>query len=170
MSKNGNPQWDALEEIDKFQSMLKEAISYGYDVSFDRNSTFPFSPFEVMIDSAIDIFLIIRKYLSQGIRSQRPNQGLGFSNSQQDVLGNPKQFRINYPSKYYWDPQAEKFFFRLAEAFIRIKNQEPIKQSFVHLFEDLELKPPIRSTTKSEKEKRRSTYNWWRRQQRRSRR
>ena len=160
---------NSLSAVEKFQSLLKEAIKYGYEISFDESSSFPFSPFEILIDSAIDIFLILRKYLSLGVKSQRPNQGLGFSKTQQDVLGNPKQFRITIPSKYFWDPKAENYFFRLAEAFIRIKRQESIRTSFVHLMEDLELKsPPEKSGRKRKKVQ--SQYHWWRRHQRRYRR
>ena len=165
MSQKENP----LDYVEKFQHLLKEAIKYGYEISFDENSTFPFSPFEVLIEAAIDIFLILRKYLNQGVLSQRPNQGLGFSKSHQDVLGNPKQFRIYYPSKYYWDPKAEQYFFRLAEAFVRIKRQESIRTSFVHLMEDLDLKSPTlkKIGTRKKVQKR---FHWWRRQQRRLRR
>ena len=157
---------NSLSQIDQFHNLLKEAIQYGYKISFDKESSIPFSPFEVMLDSAVDLILLMRTYLTLGVQSQRPNQGLGFSKNQQDVLGNPKQFRITIPSKYYWDPKAENYFFRLAETFIRIKRQESIRTSFVHLMEDLNLKSQPQKK-KLNRIKLQSRFHWWRRQQRR---
>jgi hypothetical protein len=144
--------------------MLSEAINYGYEIQLKDSTPF-FSPIDILLDSVIDIFLILRKMFSEGSTSSKPNIGIGFSDVSQDVLGNPKQFRITYPGKYYWDPLAEELFFQLAETFVKIKNQESLKQSFHDFVEFLGFNPHRKVRTS--KQKRRANFFWWRRQQRR---
>lgn len=160
-----NPE--ALERVEKFSQMLKEAMQYGYDVLL--GSSFDFSPVDVVLDSAIDILLILRRMFEEGATAARKNAGLGFSEIYSDPLGNPKQFKISFPSKYYWDPSAKEIFYGLAQTFVRIKNQESIKESFHDFFEEYFVHP---SSTKRSKVpmKVRAQYHWWRRQQRRFRR
>lgn len=150
----------------RFHDLISEAVQYGYSVFLD--GTLDFSPAEILLDSAVDIFLLLRRLFQEGAKGQRLNTGLGFSEEFQDVLGNPKQFKIITPSKYYWDPTGMEYFTRLAECFIRIKDQKSIKTSFHEMFDDLNLKPH----QKFSDDKRISQANqfWWRRQQRRFRR
>lgn len=153
----------------KFFAILKEALELGYSLTFDsRKSSNLFSPIEALLDSVIDILLIMRK-LSAGVQGQRLNQGIGFSDTVQDSLGNPKQFRIAQPSKFYWDPEAEEFFFRLAEALVRVKNQKKIKESFHDFLDFLGFTPTSNKQVES-RNNRAKHFFWWRRQQRRYRR
>jgi hypothetical protein len=156
---------EQVSQVENLRFLLKEAISYGYDVLYSEKS-FLSSPVDILLDSVIDILLIIGKLFIEGSTSSKPNQGLGFSDKYQDVLGNPKQFKISYPAKYYWDPQAEEIFFRLAEAFVRIKRQENLRQSFHDFVEFLGFNLP----QKGSKRKKQANFFWWRRQQRRFRR
>ncbi len=158
-----------LGEYDKlklFQNMINEAIIYGFDVLLE--TSFDFSPVDIVLDCAIDIMLLLRRMFELGAASQLPNIGIGFSDWEQDVLGNPKQFRITSPSKYYWDPNADEFFTQLAQTFVEIKNQKPIRKCF-HDFAELTglIKPQVKVRGYSRKAKAR--YQYWRRRQRRNR-
>jgi hypothetical protein len=140
---------------------------YGYDVLI--GSSFDFSPVDIMLDCAVDILLILREMFEQGSRAAAKNAGLGFSQVYSDPLGNPKQFKISFPSNYYWDPHAKDYFYGLAQTFIEIKDQKPITKCFHDFCEVFgQSRPPIRSNRASLKKK--ANYHWWRRQQRRFRR
>jgi hypothetical protein len=121
---------------------------------------------------------------AEGVQGPAKNPGLRFQDTTQGDLrdpnapylpeGNPgmalhtqKSIRIHYPKDYYWDPQAEEIFFRLAECFIRIKNRESIRQSFHDFAEEIGL---ILQPKRKERRKKSARYFWWRRQQRRFRR
>jgi len=157
-----------LTDVEKFQQMLKEAIQYGYDVIID--TSFDFSPVDIVLDCAIDIILLLRRMFTDGAQSQNKNFGLGFSEKYQDVLGNPKQFRITTPSTYYWDPKAQEYFYALAQTLVEIKNQKDIKESFHDFLEILDLKTRPQPRGRDTQQKRRAQYQWWRRQRRRFRR
>jgi hypothetical protein len=98
----------------------------------------------------------------EGAQAAQNNAGLGFSEIYSDSLGNPKQFKITTPSKYYWDPNAREIFWSLAQTFIRIKNQKSIKESFHDFFDEIGLKST--PTKGSNRKKKTAQYFWWRRQ------
>lgn len=161
-SEDGSILKPKLQALDQFRSLLDQAIRYGYDISFDEKSSLEFSPVEILLDALIDILLIIWRYYQFGTQGLKKNQGLGFSDKFQDVLGNPKQFRINFPREYFWDPQAQEIFLSLASTFVKIKNKESIKKVFMTFFEELNFFNPPRKIPKS-KQKSQANYYWRRR-------
>lgn len=160
--QESNPS--SVERLQSFQQMLREAIDYGYDTEL---LSFGSLPIDVLLDAAVDIFLLIGKFLTEGRSSSKKNQGIRFSDKHQDVLGNPKQMKINYPSTYYWDPKAEEVFLQLARALIKVKNHKNIRKTFMVFSENCDLSSTSRKTRS--KNKNLSQYHWWRRQRRRFR-
>lgn len=153
-----------LSTLENFLSLIRQAINYGYDVSFDESSSIDFSPVEVLLDALIDILLITWRYYQFGSQGLRKNQGLGFSERYQDVLGNPKQFRINFPRTYFWDPNAQEIFLKLASTFVKVKNKESIRDAFMAFSEDLNLSPPGQAKKSAlKKQKSKANYHYWRR-------
>lgn len=153
---------EALERAEIFSQMLHEAIIYGYDVLL--GTSIDFSPIDIVLECAIDICLLLRQMFEEGAKAAANNAGLGFSQIYSDPLGNPKQFKISFPSNYYWDPNAKIYFYGLAQALISIKDQKSVKDSFHDFFEDLDFsRPPQRSTNRFKKT---AQYQWWRRQNR----
>lgn len=150
-------------QMDQFRSLLNQAIQYGYDLSFDEKSSLTFSPVEILLDALIDILLIIWRYYQYGTEGLKKNQGLGFSPKYQDALGNPKQFRINFPKEYFWDPKAQEIFLNLASTFVKIKNKESIKNAFMAFFDDLNIFKPQGQKNPKKKQKSQASYHWRRR-------
>lgn len=151
-----------LDQVQEFVHLLNEAVKYGYDISFDEKSWFSFSPVDILLDSLIDILLVMRKLFDFGSQGPKKNIGLGFSDKYQDVLGNPKQFRISHPRDYYWDPNASEYLMQLASTFVLIKNKDTFKNAFMAFFEALSFKPRPNNKTKKTR-KSRANYHYWRR-------
>jgi hypothetical protein len=156
---------EAISRAEMFKKMLDEAIIYGYDVLL--GTSFDFSPIEIVLDCAVDILLLLRQMFEEGSKAAANNAGLGFSQVYSDVLGNPKQFKISFPSKYYWDPAAREIFFGLAQTFIEIKSQKSITKCFHDFCENFDLKSSTPTRGKNQHFKKKAQYHWWRRQQRR---
>jgi hypothetical protein len=156
---------EVLSQVEHLQKMLSEAIDYGYQISFSEKFALSFSPMDILLDCTIDIILLMRKMFDFGASAQRNTAGIGFSDRYQDVLGNPKQFKITTPSKYYWDPKAADIFMQLAQTFIEIKRQKPVKKSFMDFLDRIDVRPRPQPRGRDSKKKR-AVYHWWRRQKR----
>ena len=157
-----------IDKVTEFVALLKEAVKYGFEISFDENSYFDFSPVDILLDSMIDILLIMRKLFDLGSTGPRKNQGIGFSDRFQDVLGNPKQFRINFARDYFWDPEAYEFLMQLASVFISVKRHKTFRKAFMAFVEVMSLTSG--STEPKKKRRSKANYHYQRRQSSRKRR
>jgi len=158
-----NENQSPLERLQDLQRLLKEAIQYGYEVSYKEDSLFGFSPIQILLDSLIDILIITGKMFDLGAQGPMKNPGLMFSEREQDVLGNPKQIRINFPRDYYWDPKAQEIFLQLAAAFVEIKGRKSVRQSFHDFAERIDLLKSSRAPSSARKNKSKAKYWYWRR-------
>jgi hypothetical protein len=83
------------------------------------------SPIEPIVEVALDVILILTQAVRSDFRALVPrNSEIGFSEFEQDVLGNPKQFKMNPFSKdviFGPNPTAEKIFKNFSEYLILFK-------------------------------------------------
>jgi hypothetical protein len=109
-------------------------------------STFTSSPVDLLLESAIDLSLLLSNEFLEGGKINRKNPGLKFLDQISDPLGNPKQIRLNFESDVLWDPQAAQFFKRLAGFFVRLRRGDAFNGAFMALMEDIpepSKRPPV---------------------------
>lgn len=150
------------QSLNEFLQIMKEAQKYGYEIS-DESSYFGSSPIEVLLESMVDILLLLKDYFRLGVLGKKRNTGLRFSQRYSDPLGNPKQIKISYPQDFFFDPDAEEFFTALALCFIAIrKSKGNVKKSFHDFSDRLSLTPKI-PPTKRKANKQKANQFYWRR-------
>lgn len=122
------------EKLTELISLLKSIQSTGYSLGS--------SPADILLDILIDITWLLSRIYGEGARGQSLNEGVGFSDIFQDVLGNPKQFKIHFESKLYWDPKVSIFMKELTQAFVLLKKGKTFQKSFDRILKICYFKPP----------------------------
>lgn len=154
-----------LSRIIDTLSVLKTALSRGYSVQS--------SPVDLLLESILDLALILKREFFEGSFARKLNPSLRFSKRYQDPLGNPKQIKFQKSSKFYQDDQAADFFEGLALVIKLIKEQKPVKAAFMAGFRDLFLSLDIKIkrleqiSNEEEKLRRQKSKFFYRRQIRR---
>jgi hypothetical protein len=127
-------------------SLLEKAKRFGFS---SRSS-----PIDILLETFVDLCLLLRDSFKEGAPERAKNVGLKFLETQQDVLGNPKQIKVFTPSKWYWSPEASKIFESLASFGVLVKKQKPIKDSFMESFKGSSLiTPPVQKPKQTTKQK-----------------
>lgn len=136
----------ALEEetLKELIRTLQEARKYGFSS--------PSSAIELYFEAAIDLNLRISLLLKEGVLGVKNNKHIKFLDYAQDVLGNPKQVSWRKPSRFYWDPIAEKMLHSYSSFLIHLKNQQNVF-SFVRKlqFPDILRKDPAKTQVLDQK-------------------
>lgn len=114
-----------ITEEDRLEFLIKtlqRGLKYGFKT--------PSSPILPLLEVLIDLCLHL-KYQFDEVQvtwEGHKNPGLRFLEDEQDVLGNPKQIKVHYPSKLAWiNPELGDYFADLASevAYIASKQRLP---------------------------------------------
>lgn len=113
------------ESLSQLQEALRLVERFGF--SLEQSS-----PTVVLLDAAIDLALLLkRSFTFEESKQERLNDLVKINEYKTDSLGNAKSIRIKQFRDAYADPLSDQFFTELAEFFVRIKNRQPIHQSFM---------------------------------------
>jgi predicted small lipoprotein YifL len=104
--------------LESREEILDAARSLDFFSSQDVTSTRLPALFQIMIEAALQASNLLEKGIDQ---LQRGSAELGFSEFEQDPLGNPKQFRSNRIARTIWNPQLAKQLRNLAVHLVGIR-------------------------------------------------
>jgi hypothetical protein len=158
------------DELDNLIRMLELARDTGYSIHL--------SPVDALLEAGNDVCLSLATALNEGrVKELKANPAIGFSKSEVDALGNPKQFFFGKQRSQAWNPQLSQFFRKLASVFVKLKTSLNVKDVMSLLAEMvIEITPTdvgVETTTESNaqagktKTAKSSTYYYNRRQRKR---
>jgi hypothetical protein len=106
---------ERLQNAERLKELI-QALEKAYMVGFASQS----SPVDLLIDVMIDTSLLLKGFLLEK-KDVSKNPGIKFLETQQDVLGNPKQVQIPELIMDWYNPNASKFFASLAVELVKMK-------------------------------------------------
>lgn len=132
------------------------------------------SPVEPLLETAIDVCLLLSSSFEEGKKSQAENPEIRFLDVQ-DSLGNPKSIKVWKNQKWFWNPQLAEIFRKLASFFAWCKRGSGKIEDFASkISQFFGAQPPIETseqTKKLQEEKKqktkKSSYFYYRRRDKR---
>jgi hypothetical protein len=126
-----------VDHIKELISLLQSALQGGFLTSTS-------SPVEILLESITDISLMLSTMFTEGTKGQKSNEGLKFSERYSDPLGNPKQLKIPFETRIFWDPETALFFKELASMMVHLKRGDTFRVAFMAIHKAFSnLQPPV---------------------------
>lgn len=118
---------------------MKNLMSEASRLIQPEGSSASSSPIESILETLVDLLLLLRNILKEGTKGRRKNQGLKFSQRLSDPLGNPLQISIKFAQEIFWDPESEEILLRLIQVLLDFKSSPKVslKTFFMKAFQDL---------------------------------
>jgi len=133
---------------DRLDELIK-ALQSAQQMGFSSLS----SPVDALLETGIDLFLILSSLFTEGAQERIKNPEIKFSRTQVDSLNNPKQIRLRKTQKEFWDPQLSKMFRKLASFLVLVKNRKPDALPFMRsVFRTAHSPPRLSRENKETKE------------------
>lgn len=110
-----------LLDADKLRGLIS-TLQLAQKLGYSSTS----SPVEYLFDASIDILILLSMELKEGKMPIRKTPELKFSERYQDVLGNPKQIRIERKDPLWFDPEVAKYLRKLASLMVVLKRRQSL--------------------------------------------